>query len=111
GGGWTTPRRVRRNLGEGLFRDWVARSDGFVFTGGADLTPKHYGQDKHQETHVMHDRRDALELDLFRAADAADKPILAICLGCQVAAVARGGCLVQHVDDVTRRDAVTHHLP
>jgi len=110
-GGLPQPLPVPPSVDAALLRELVGRFDGFLFTGGADLNPRHYGQEKHARTHVMHARRDALEIDLFREADRAGKPILAICLGCQIAAVARGGCLVQHVDDVPRKTSVVHHLP
>ena len=47
---------------------------------------------------------------LFRRADAARVPMFCICLGLQVAHVARGGRLLQHVDDLSLTPHVTHHL-
>ena len=85
--------------------------DGVMFTGGPDLDPACYGQTAHPETHILHPRRGAFELELFRRADLARVPILAICLGFQVAHVARGGRLIQHVDERTGATAVTHHVP
>jgi len=110
-GGLAQPIVAPNGCDAGLAAELAARFDGFLFTGGADLDPRHYGQARHAKTHVMHARRDALELELFRAADQSGKPILAICLGCQVANVGRGGCLVQHVDDLPRRSIIEHHKP
>lgn len=87
----------------------LANVDGLLFTGGPDLNPRHYGQSQHPMTEVLHARRDAFDIALFAAADARGLPILSICLGCQIASVARGGCLVQHVDDLPRRGALQHH--
>ncbi len=95
----------------GLFDDLIAHLDGLLFTGGQDLDPRHYGQSPHPATRVMHARRDAFELAFFRHADTAGVPILAICLGFQVAHVARGGWLVQHVPDLAREPAVVHRSP
>lgn len=92
--------------------DALIRSvDGLLFTGGDDLHPRHYGEPLHPRADVMHPRRDAFEVELFRRADAAGVPILAICLGFQVAHVARGGRLVQHVDDLDLTPRIPHHLP
>ncbi len=110
-GGLAQPIVAPGEVDDGLLAELAGRFDGFLFTGGADLDPRHYGQARHAKTHVMHTRRDALELEMFRAADESGKPILAICLGCQVANVGRGGCLVQHVDDLPRKTGVEHHKP
>lgn len=94
-----------------LIPDILAGLDGVLFTGGDDLNPQHYGQESHACSGLMHPRRDAFELPFFRAADEARVPILAICLGFQLAHVARGGSLYQHVDDLQLTPRVTHHLP
>lgn len=91
--------------------EYLDRCHGFLFTGGPDLDPRHYGQERHPKTEVLHPRRDAFDIALFRSVEATRKPVLSICLGCQIAGVARGGCLVQHVDDLRRPDAVEHHMP
>lgn len=74
--------------------DVLARVDGLLLTGGADVDPELYGQDRHQRTETDPDR-DRFELPLARAALAADAPLLAICRGVQVLNVAAGGTLVQ----------------
>jgi putative glutamine amidotransferase len=89
----------------------LAHCDGLVFTGGYDLNPSHYGQQPHARTHLLHPRRDQFELALFRRADARRLPIFGICLGHQVAHVARGGQLVQHVDELDVSPKICHHLP
>lgn len=94
-----------------LLDEMIARCDGLILTGGYDLKPDHYGQPLHGRTHLMHSRRDAFEIELFRRADQRQIPIFGICLGHQVAHVARGGRLIQHVDDLELSPAVCHHLP
>jgi putative glutamine amidotransferase len=96
---------------EPLLREILARVDGLLFTGGRDLHPRHYGEALHPKTRPLHERRDTFDLTLFRQADAARVPILAICLGCQVACVARGGKLIQHVDDLILKPPVVHRMP
>jgi putative glutamine amidotransferase len=96
---------------EALLDAFLARVDGLIFTGGRDLHPRNYGEPLNTKTRPLHDRRDAFDLALFRRADAARMPILAICLGFQVAHVARGGKLIQHVDDLGLKPPVVHRLP
>lgn len=94
-----------------LIAELLAPCDGLLFTGGPDLDPAHYGQPLHPQTCVLPPRRDRFELAFFNEADRRELPILAICLGCQVANVGRGGRLVQHVDDLPRLQSVVHHRP
>jgi putative glutamine amidotransferase len=73
--------------------------DGLVLAGGADLDPATYGAERAPLTDPC-PRRDAAELALVRAALAADLPVLGVCRGMQVLAVAAGGRLHQHLPDV-----------
>jgi len=73
--------------------------DAIVFVGGDDVAPELYGAERHPRTGARHERRDAVELSLMRRALERDLPVLAICRGFQVLNVARGGTLVQHLDD------------
>jgi putative glutamine amidotransferase len=88
-----------------LAPDVVARLDGLVVTGGADVSPARYGAQPGPRTTVWRDDRDAWELALLDAADATALPVLGVCRGMQVMAVQRGGVLVQHVPDVVGGDA------
>jgi putative glutamine amidotransferase len=78
----------------------VARLDGLVIAGGADVDPARYGADPHPRTAGWRLDRDAWEFALLDAADAAALPTLGICRGMQVMAVHAGGSLVQHVPDI-----------
>jgi putative glutamine amidotransferase len=77
----------------------VARLDAVVFAGGADLDPALYDESPHPSTLGVRPDRDAGELPLLRAALRADLPVLGICRGMQLLAVAHGGTLVQHLPD------------
>ncbi|MEU6733674.1 gamma-glutamyl-gamma-aminobutyrate hydrolase family protein [Streptomyces physcomitrii] len=79
----------------------VARLDGLVVAGGADVDPRRYGAEPGPRTGPPAPLRDAWELALIDAALAAGTPLLGICRGMQLLNVARGGTLVQHLDGHT----------
>lgn len=76
----------------------VARLDGLVIAGGADVQPARYGAEPDPRTGPPSLDRDAWELALIEAALAAGVPLLGICRGLQLLNVALGGTLVQHLD-------------
>ncbi|WP_395657952.1 gamma-glutamyl-gamma-aminobutyrate hydrolase family protein [Nocardioides sp.] len=78
----------------------VARLDGLVVSGGADVDPTRYDQEAHPRTAGWRPDRDAWETALLDAADAAGLPVLGVCRGMQVMAVHAGGVLDQHVPDL-----------
>lgn len=78
----------------------VARLDGMVISGGADVSPSLYGEQPHPLTIGWRDDRDAWELALLTAAAPLSLPVLGVCRGMQVMAVHAGGVLDQHVPDV-----------
>jgi putative glutamine amidotransferase len=73
---------------------------GLVLSGGADVDPAYFGEPPHPAAELATPERDAYELWIARAAFERRLPTLAICRGIQVANVALGGSLVQHVPDV-----------
>ncbi|MFG2225725.1 gamma-glutamyl-gamma-aminobutyrate hydrolase family protein [Streptomyces sp. NPDC048644] len=76
----------------------VARLDGLVIAGGADVAPARYGADPHPRTGPPNEARDTWELALIEAALDGDVPLLGVCRGLQLLNVLRGGTLVQHLD-------------
>ncbi|MEP6856342.1 MAG: gamma-glutamyl-gamma-aminobutyrate hydrolase family protein [Pedococcus sp.] len=82
----------------------LARLDALVIAGGADVDPVHYAQDRHPRAQDSRADRDAMELALARAAAESGLPLLGICRGMQVMAVASGGVLEQHVPDRVGHD-------
>jgi len=90
-------------------RALVAGLDGLVFTGGRDLNPELYNQQRLDETDVPDHRRDRFELALMRAAIEAGLPFLAIGRGLHVLTVARGGSLTQHLP--AHRTSRVRYLP
>jgi putative glutamine amidotransferase len=82
----------------------LARVDGLVLTGGADVDPARYGQTPGERTSAPRVRRDEWELALAGAALRRGVPLLGVCRGLQVINVALGGSLHQHLPDVTGHD-------
>lgn len=75
----------------------LASLGGLLLSGGADINPALYGQERTFESDAADDQRDALETHLLREALAADIPVFAICRGLQLFNVVCGGTLVQHL--------------
>jgi len=69
---------------------------GFVFTGGHDVEPRLYGEEKLDCVDPCKER-DNFEMKLLPKVIAADKPVLAICRGMQLLNVALGGSLYQDI--------------
>jgi len=80
-------------------QDRIAGVQGLCLPGGWDVDPAHYGEPSHPTVQVAEAARDALELELARAAVQQDVPLLAICRGMQILNVALGGTLVQDIPD------------
>jgi putative glutamine amidotransferase len=88
--------------------------DGLLLSGGADLDPALYGQERHPRTSVEAGR-DALELEAWRAASDRSVPVLGVCRGFQAINVFSGGSLLQHLEGHTSTpypapEAHTHAL-
>ena len=81
-------------------RKVLSEIDGLLLTGGGDVDPVFYREERHPLTEDAEPGRDEFELDLARRALAADLPTLAICRGVQVLNVAAGGTLLQDIPSV-----------
>lgn len=74
---------------------FVDACDGFLVTGGVDISPAEYGQQPLPECGEASTGLDAMEEALIPRILAADKPLLGICRGLQFLNVALGGTLWQ----------------
>ena len=77
----------------------IERLDGLIIAGGEDVDPELYGQAREAHTIPGDGLRDRSELALFHAAVSKGVPVLGICRGNQLINVARGGTLVQHLEE------------
>lgn len=81
--------------------------DGLLLTGGPDIDPARYGQERHAKTDGGDAAMEHAEMYLARRALHDGLPILGICRGIQTLNVAAGGTLYQDVDDELRT-AISH---
>ncbi len=94
-----------------LAGEMLGRLDALVVTGGAfDVDPDLYGGGARHETVTLKAGRTAAELALLRGALARDMPVLGICGGQQLLAVALGGTLIQHIPDAVP-EGLPHEQP
>lgn len=94
-----------------LANAYLDRIDALVVTGGAfDVDPALYGEGDRHATVTLKEGRTAAELALTQGALGRDLPVLGICGGEQLLAVALGGTLVQHIPDSVP-NALEHEQP
>lgn len=81
----------------------AALCDAFILTGGDDPATEDYGTPTHPKAVRVHPDRQRFEEQLLAilASDHPDKPVLGVCLGMQLMALAAGGTLNQHLPDDT----------
>ena len=73
------------------------RIDGLLLAGGADVDPKYYGEEPHQNLGKVNAEQDRVELQLIEWAREINMPVFAICRGLQILNVAYGGTLYQDI--------------
>ena len=71
--------------------------DGFILTGGHDVSPAVYGQEQTELCGVIIPERDEMDVYILKGAIARDKAVLGICRGHQLMNAALGGTLYQDV--------------
>jgi len=76
------------------------RLDGLLLTGGVDVAPEAYGEQRHPSVQASRPDRDVTETLLADAARRQNLPLLGVCRGMQVMAVAAGGVIDQHLPDI-----------
>jgi putative glutamine amidotransferase len=91
--------------------DMLDAIDALIVTGGAfDIPPALYGDGETHASVTLKEGRTAAELLLLQGAMARGMPVLGICGGMQLLAVALGGTLIQHIPDSVP-DALPHEQP
>ena len=85
------PMRRERALIEGF----LAAYDGVILPGGEDIDPRHYGEGPRPELGETNAELDQGQMAAARVLLRYSIPVLAICRGMQLLAVAAGGGLIQ----------------
>ncbi len=94
-----------------LAADMLDAIDALVVTGGAfDVDPALYGAAGTHPSVTLKSGRTQAERALLDGALTRDMPVLGICGGEQLLAVALGGTLIQHIPDSVA-DALAHEQP
>lgn len=83
--------------GDADIKEILNRFDGFLFTGGHDVAPGVYHQEKLDICGDLCPGRDAMEEKLLLGALKLDKPVLGICRGLQLMNAVLGGTLYQDI--------------
>jgi putative glutamine amidotransferase len=101
-------------------KHYVDALDGLVLQGGADVSPKSYGETPLNPMWAGDEVRDQYEIELFHEFVTQGKPVFGICRGHQLINVALGGSLYQDIAtqcpdkgshrDETRYDAHFHEM-
>ena len=94
----------------------VETCDGFLFTGGQDVSPELYGMEDATGTIVASPERDKMETLLLSKALQADKAVLGICRGLQFINAFLGGTLwqdlpSQHPSEIVHRQGKPYDVP
>jgi len=85
--------------------------DGLMVTGGAfDVDPALFGAEARHASVTLKTGRTNFELTILRGALTRHMPVLGICGGQQLLAVALGGTLIQHIPDEVP-NALAHEQP
>lgn len=94
-----------------VLRQLAATCDGFLLTGGQDVSPALYGAAASPQCGETSPARDAMEKQLLGMALAADKPVLGICRGIQFLNAYLGGTLYQDLPTEHPSPANHHQTP
>ncbi|PTM59321.1 gamma-glutamyl-gamma-aminobutyrate hydrolase family protein [Desmospora activa] len=86
---------------------YAQRLDGLVLTGGNDIDPHLFGEEPILGLGEVEPERDRVEIALVREIVDQGKPILAICRGCQILAIALGGDMYQDLG--SQREGILQH--
>ena len=94
---------------ETLLEEACSLCDGFLLTGGHDVSPGLYGEEKRPLCGRPCDERDAMESIVLKHALRQDKAVLGICRGIQLLNALMGGTLYQDLPS-EHPSACEHHM-
>lgn len=85
--------------------------DGILLTGGQDVSPEIYGEEKLDSSVACYEARDSMEKELLGQALEKDIPILGICRGIQFLNAYLGGSLYQDLGKQHPSETEHHQKP
>lgn len=98
------------NLDKEELNDMKGKFSGFLLTGGHDVSPGLYGEQKENVCGTCSAERDRLESMIFSYALHEDVPVLGICRGIQLINVLMGGTLYQDLPSRILGKVKINHL-
>jgi len=102
------PEPISLFLSSEELREKMENLDAFVLPGSpADVDPSRYSAERQLKTELLDPRRDQTDLALLAYAAQTEKPVLAICYGCQILNVFFKGSLIQDIPS-EKPDALRH---
>ena len=92
-----SPTGVTRR-GDASHEDYARWLDGLVLHGGADVSPRSYGEEPIDPRWAGDRVRDEYEMALVAAFERHGKPVFGVCRGLQLLNVSQGGTLYQDIE-------------
>ncbi len=91
---------------------YIEQLDGILFAGGGDIHPAYFGEEMLEgfEMGELQPQRDEFEIALYKEAEKGGLPMLGICRGAQLMAVAAGGSIWQDIDTGMERVRRIRHM-
>lgn len=106
-----TPLMLPLTQDDEMLAQLMALCDGFLLTGGHDVSPELYGETPIKACGACCPARDAMEQKLFALALEKDKPVLGICRGIQFLNAVLGGTLYQDLPQQKPSELEHHQKP
>ena len=93
-------------------REYVNRIDKLILSGGQNVDPSYYGEEKTIDSKDYFLARDIWEVALVKEAIAQGKPVLGVCRGLQLYNAVTGGSLNQAIDGHAEKGPfeITHKI-
>lgn len=88
-----------------LYASWI---DGLLVTGGDDIDPTLFGEEPHRYLGEIVPERDHFEKRLLEKLLQIDKPIFALCRGCQILNIAANGDMFQDIYAQLDKELLQH---